>query len=83
MPKKRSAITKSEYYGALEKSFERKARDFAFEAGFQLQVRGLEVFVQKDGQSELLCVADSSRHFWRTIWRAMTVQFPALKRCSW
>ena len=83
MPKKRSSVTKTEWYGALEKNYERKSRDFAFKSGLQLEVRGLEVYIQDDSQSELLCIADDSRHFWRTTWRAMTKHFPALNRYSW
>jgi hypothetical protein len=80
MPKKRSSVRHAQFRGALERSFERKARDFAFETGFDIDVRGSEVFIGKDGQMELLCVAEDPKHFWRTTWQAMAADFPALKR---
>jgi hypothetical protein len=80
MAKKRVSVKDAEVHSALERSFERKARDFAFETGQQLEVRGTEVFLQKDGQAELLCVVDDARHFWQITWQAMAAQFPALKR---
>ena len=80
MAKKRESVRKTEWFGALERNFERKARDFASQSGFELEVRDHEVFVVRDGRSELLCIADNSRHFWRTTWREMTKQFPALRR---
>jgi hypothetical protein len=80
MAKKRVSVKDAEVHSALERSFKRKARDFAFETGQQLEVRGTEVFLQKDGQTQLLCVVDDPRHFWRITWQAMAAQFPALKR---
>ena len=80
MAKRRVSVKDAEVHSALERSFERKARDFAFETGQQLEVRGNEVFLQKDGRSELLCVVEDSRHFWRITWQTMAAQFPALKR---
>jgi hypothetical protein len=80
MSKKRSSVRSAQIHGALERSFERKARDFAFETGFDIEVRGVEVFIGKAGQMELLCVAEDASHFWRTTWQAMAAEFPALKR---
>jgi hypothetical protein len=79
MAKKRVSIKDAEVHSALERSFERKARNFAFETGQQLEVRDTEVFLLRDGQPELLCVVEDPRHFWRITWQAMAAQFPALK----
>jgi hypothetical protein len=79
MSKKRSSVKKAEVHG-MEKSFERRARNFAFETGMQIEVQGLEVFIMTDGRKELLCIADDSKHLWRATWQAMAREFPALEK---
>ena len=80
MAKKRASVKHAEVHQSLERSFERKVRDFAFEAGIAIDVRGTEVFIEHQGESELLCVVDDSSHFWRIVWRSMCEHFPALSR---
>ena len=80
MAKKRASLNHAETHTALERSFERKARGFAFEAGIAIHTRGAEVFLEQEGQAELLCVVDDSSRFWRIVWRSMCEQFPALSR---
>jgi hypothetical protein len=70
----------SEVRQGLERSFERKALNFAFETGMQLEVSGLQTFIRTDEREELLCIADDPKHLWRTTWQAMTVQFPTVNR---
>jgi hypothetical protein len=80
MPKKRASVKHAETRLALERSFERKAGDFEFEAGIAIQVRGAEVYIVHKDPLRRLCVVDDADHFWHIVWRAMCQQFPALSQ---
>jgi hypothetical protein len=80
MPKKRASVKHAETRLALERSFERKAGDFEFEAGIAIPVRGAEGYIVHKDPLRRLCVVDDADHFWHIVWRAMCQQFPALSQ---
>ena len=79
MPKQRDSVRHAEWSKRYEDKFERLARDIAFEAGAEIEIRGLEVFVLMSGTEEQLCTSDLKRPWW-SIWMAMNERFPVLKR---
>jgi hypothetical protein len=80
MPKKRDSVRHAEWAIRYRNKFERLARDIAFEADVQLEVRELQVFIRIDDQEELLCIALQAKRLWHTAWLAMCKRFPQLKR---
>ena len=80
MPKQRDSVRHATWSKRYETNFERLARDIAFEAGAEIEVRGSEVVVVIDGAEEHLCTADVPKKLWWSIWRAMCERFPALAR---
>ena len=80
MPKERDSVRHATWSKRYEDKFERLARDIAFEAGVQIEVRGLESFILIDGTEEQLCTADRPKRLWWSIWMAMNERFPVLKR---
>jgi hypothetical protein len=63
-----------------ETDFERLARDIAFEAGAEIEVRETEVVVVIAGAKEHLCTAEVPKKLWWSIWRAMCERFPVRAR---
>jgi hypothetical protein len=82
MPKKRDSVRHAEWGIRYQENFERLARDIAFEAHVQIEVRELEVFIRTGDEEELLCVALHAERLWHTAWRAMCERFPHLERCK-
>jgi hypothetical protein len=80
MAKKRNSVRHAEYRKLGEIGFEREARDIAFEAKAQIEIRGGEVFIVVAGAEERLCTAELPKRLWWTIWRAMCQRFPLLTR---
>lgn len=80
MPKQRDSVRHAESGQRYETKFERLARDIAFEAGAEIEIRGEDVFIVVDGAEEHLCAIDISKRVWWTVWRAMCQRFPALER---
>jgi len=80
MPKQRDSVRHAEWSRRYETKFERLARDIAFEAGAEIEIRDLEAFILIDGTEEPLCTADVPKRLWWSIWMAMNERFPVLKR---
>lgn len=80
MSKQRDSVRHAEWRKRYEEDFERLARDIAFEAGVELDVRGLSAFILRDGEEDLLCTASQPKRLWCTIWRTLCNRFPALER---
>src|SRR5690242_9470363 len=80
MPKKRASVKHAETRLGLVSSFERKAGDFAFDAGFAFQIRGAEVYIVHTDPLRRLSAFDDVDHFCSIVWRAMCQQFPALSQ---
>ena len=82
MPKKRDSVRRAEWSLRYQTNFERLARDIAFEAGAEIEIREREVFILINRAEEHLCTIDHTKRTWRSIWMAMNERFPALKRYS-
>jgi hypothetical protein len=80
MPKQRDSVRHAEGGKRREAGFERLARDIAFEAGAEIEIRGDEVFIVLAGAEERLCTAGVPKRLWWSIWRAMCQRFPVLER---
>ena len=80
MPKQRDSVRHATWSKQYEANFERLARDIAFEAGAEIEVRGFEVFVVIAGTEEHLCTADVPKRLWWSVWQAMCKRFPVLER---
>ena len=80
MPKQRDSVRHAEWSNRYEDNFERLARDIAFEAGAEIEIRDLDAYILLDETEEHLCTADRPKRLWWSIWMAMNKRFPALQR---
>ena len=80
MPKQRESIRQAKERQRFESNFERLARDIAFEAGVEIEVRDLSVFILTAGTEEPLCTVARTKRLWGTIWHALNERFPHLRR---
>jgi hypothetical protein len=80
MAKQRDSVRHAEWSKKYETNFERLARDIAFEAGAEIEVRGNKVFITVAGEEEHLCTVRVPKKLWWSVWRATCKRFPTLER---